>query len=58
MPNNHEILVEKAKKAITAVHSDTSVSMQQTFDSLDDLVDHARELAAAVESDLAREEGE
>jgi hypothetical protein len=48
----HEHLVTEAKRAIDAVHSDTSVPRRRTLDSLNALSDHIDPLAEALEADL------
>jgi hypothetical protein len=54
----HENLVRDAKKAIAAVHSDTSVSLSVTLADLKDLRDDLEVLIDAVESDVARQRKE
>lgn len=51
----HEELMQKAKDAITAVFSDTSVSQEQTLDSLGELVEDAQGMIDAIESDLQKQ---
>lgn len=53
----HEALCKAAEEAISAVHSDTSVSQRDTLHALRDLRDHASMLCEAVESDLREQEG-
>jgi hypothetical protein len=50
--------IEAAKAAITGIHSNTDVPLQQTLDDLHEVRDHLTELIEAVEADLNREEGE
>jgi len=49
---SHEHLCEKAKTAIQAIHGDTSVSIEQTLNSLKDLRDEIDILIEAVETDI------
>jgi len=49
---NHDRLLEAAKKAADVLHSDTSVSAHETFDSLRDLRDHIEVLMDAVASTM------
>lgn len=49
---SHEHLCEKAKVAIQAVHSDSSVSLEQTLDSLEELGGEIEILINAVETDI------
>ena len=49
---SHENLCEKAKEAIQAIHSDTSVSLEQTLDSLEELRGEIDILIDAVETDI------
>ncbi len=51
---SHEHLCETAKKAIQAIHSDKSVSLEQTLDSLEALVVEIEQLLSAVEDDIER----
>jgi ArsR family metal-binding transcriptional regulator len=44
--------VQSAKKAIDTVHSDTSVSLEQTKDSLEELQEHLDILIEAVNEDI------
>lgn len=48
----HETLVEIAIEALNDVHSDTSVSLEQTLNSLEVLRDHIHMLITAIEEDL------
>lgn len=56
----HDIRVDVAKRAIRDVHSDTSVSLEETLDSLGYLHDELDILIEAVEQDIRnkREEQE
>lgn len=49
---SHEHLCEKAKEAIQAIHGDTSVSLEQTLDSLEELKGEIDILIDAVETDI------
>ena len=49
---SHEDLYEKAKAAIQALHSDSSVSLEQTLSSLEELVEEIETLISAVENDI------
>jgi hypothetical protein len=51
----HEQLCEEAKKAISAVFSDRSVSARETMLSLRDLRDDASMMADTIESDPRQE---
>lgn len=58
--NKHEKLVAAAKEAVDAVHADTSVTQQQTVDSLEEIVEHAELLRVTVADEIeqaAREAG-
>ena len=57
-PTKHQQLKQAALEAAYALHSDTSVSMEKTLDSLQELHSHLTLLIHAVESDLAHQEGE
>lgn len=48
----HDALVEEATEAIQAVHGDTSVSQQETINSLRTLMGECEMLIQAVESDM------
>lgn len=50
----HNKLVETAKAAIEAVFSDTSVSQQQTLESLEDLADAIQVQQQCIRFDLRR----
>lgn len=56
--SRHDELVEAAKTAIDTVHSDTSVSLQETLMSLRDLGGHIDTLIDAVEQSVPDEEEE
>ena len=49
---SHEHLCERAKEAIQAVHGDSSVSIEQTLDSLQDLRGEIDTLIDCVETDI------
>ena len=51
---SHKDLYEKALAAIQAVHGDTSVSLKQTLDSLEELNGEIEILVDAVEEDIER----
>lgn len=46
----HDSILEAAKKAASRLHSDTSVSLDETYRSLSDLLDHVEILRDAVEN--------
>jgi hypothetical protein len=48
----HEALCDEAKEAIDAVHADSSVSQQETVDSLNDIIGHAEMLRDVVQSEI------
>lgn len=48
----HKDKVDAAIEKIREVHADTSVSVQQTWDSLTDIRDRLNEFIDAVEDDL------
>ncbi len=50
----HAKLVERAKEAAQAVHGDTTVSQDQTIESLRELIDEIEVMISAVEQDIAR----
>jgi hypothetical protein len=52
----HDNLRDKARAAISAVHTDTSVPLATTFSSLQDLLDHTSQLIEAVQADIDDEE--
>lgn len=52
----HKDKVDAAIEKITEVHSDTSVSLQQTYDSLTNIRDRLNEFISAVEQDLENQE--
>lgn len=59
MPKDtHEELKEKVIAAIDELNSDTSVSQRQTIDSLEEVIEAARQRIVAIQEDLQREEGE
>lgn len=45
----HELLCDEARKAIDAVHGDTSVSQETTRESLSDLNDHIHVLIETLD---------
>lgn len=55
---NHDELKEKALKAVNAVFGDTSVSQQQTLDSLEEIASEIDTLATGIRADMARETSE
>jgi hypothetical protein len=52
----HRLLIEAAEDAADKLHSDTSVSLQQTLDSLEELREHVDELVTCVKVSLESEE--
>jgi hypothetical protein len=54
----HEKLLQAAKEAADALHSDTSVSLHETFRSLGDLRDHIEVLMDGVASSMPTDEEE
>ena len=56
MKTYHEKLVDKASDALRRVHSDQSVSLQQTLESLELLRDEVMECITAIEEDIERED--
>lgn len=48
----HSDLVKRALEAIQEVHADTSVSLEQTLDSLRKLCEEVESLIAAVDEDI------
>ena len=53
---HHEKLVDKALEYIRRVHSDQSVPLEQTLQSLEELRDMVLERVSAIEEDIRREE--
>lgn len=49
-------LLTRALAAISDVHSDTSVSLEETLDALGELMDRVAMLIDAVEEDIRRAE--
>lgn len=56
--SKHDELLDAAKLATDRLHSDTSVSLHETFDSLRDLRDHVEVLMDAVASNLPTDDEE
>lgn len=54
----HSKLVKDAEKALSKVHSDTSVSLSTTFESLKELRDYVADLVECVRAELKDEEGD
>ena len=53
----HEKLMAKASEYIRRVHSDQSISLEQTLDSLELLRDEILECIIAVTEDIERKDG-
>jgi uncharacterized protein YcbX len=49
--NKHEKLLEAAKRAVDALHADTSVALVVTLASLRDLRDHIDMMISALEEE-------
>lgn len=58
MEDRHGCLLERAHSAIGDVHSDQSVSLERTLDSLELLHDYVAELVGAIEEDIERKQME
>jgi len=54
----HANLLDSAKRAADALHSDLSVALHDTFDSLRDLRDHVEMLMDAVANSMPTNEEE
>ena len=53
----HERLMAKASEYIRRVHSDQSISLGQTLDSLELLRDEILDCIVAIKEDIEREDG-
>ena len=53
---SHKILLEEAKTAIDNLYGDSSVSRQQTLESLEELEEKIGELIVIIEDEIKNEE--